>query len=509
MNPLDTRRTTGNVGNRMMKAAGFVMAGRMMLRLMSLASLMILARLLSPADYGVAALAMIAIGLLQTLSDIRVSQAIVGLEEVTPAHLDTAFTLALIRSLLIAGLLFVGAEHFARFMDEPALTDVLRVLALASLAEGLRNPAFTLYRRNIDFSREVNRQAIATLVSTLVTIGAAVVLRSYWAIVAGTLALRFTETAFTYYRLPYRPRLSLLHWRAFTSFGIWLTLIGISDYVALSAPQFVIGRGLDAARLGLYTIGREISSIATRELADPLKAVIFPGFSAVGNDLGRLRAAYREVQATIFGVTWPVGLGCGMLASQCALILAGPQWLNAAPVIEVLAPTTALLMINSGADSLAVARGRSRAFFGRTLIIALISYPLLLGGLWLGGLMGVVYALGLRNIISVVVTAYFASRLTGDSLLSPIAACWRSLLAGAAMCAALALIERSLSPATTSSGALLQVGPLVVVGASVYAATHALLWLASGKPRGFEARLLELGKSALQRLKSRPTPEPR
>lgn len=486
-----------------MKAAGFVMAGRLLLRFMSLASLMVMARLLSPHDYGIASMAIMVIGLLQTLSDIRVSQAIIGFEEVTPAHLNTAFTIAMIRSLLIAALLFLAADLFAGFMKEPLLADVLRVLSIVALADGLKNPAFTLYRRHIDFSREVNRQALATLVSTVATIAAAFLLRSYWAIVVGTLVLRYTEAALTYWRVDYRPRFSLEHWRDFTSFGIWLTLIGICDYVSITAPQYVIGRGLDAARLGLYTISRETSSIATRELADPLRAIVLPGLATVGSDPVRLRAAYREVQSTIFGLTWPLGLGVGMLAHLVVLVLAGPKWTSAAALIEVMAPATALLMINAASDSLAVAKGRSRDYFGRALIVAVLSYPLLIAGLYLDGLMGVVYALALRCVISVGVTAYFSSRLTDDSILSPVLACWRSLVAGAVMCGALALARHELPTTATSGEALIQAVPLVLLGAAVYGAVHFALWVATGRPQGPEARLTDLIGAGVARLRAR------
>src|SRR5687767_11815717 len=116
--PLMSGRRSAHVGRRMMKAAVFVTGGRLLLRLMSLVSLMVLARLLTPADYGVAALAVTAIGLLQTFSDIRIGQALIGTDEVTPGHLDTAFTLGLLRGVVIALALGVGAALFADFMNQ-------------------------------------------------------------------------------------------------------------------------------------------------------------------------------------------------------------------------------------------------------------------------------------------------------------------------------------------------------------------------------------------------------
>ena len=499
VNPLMSGRRSSHIGRRMMKAAIFVAGGRLLLRLMSLLSLMVLARLLTPADYGIAALAITAIGLLQTFSDIRIGQALVGTDEVTPAHLDTAFTLGLLRGLLVAVVLGAGASVFAGFMNQPALTDVLRVLAVVAVIDGFKNPAFLLYRRDIDFSREVNRQAVATVFSVLVTIGAAFLLRSYWAIVLGTIALRLAEGALTYWRVSYVPRLGLSRWREFTSFGVWLTFIGICEYIGQTAPQLVIGKMLGSVPLGIYSVGRDISTIATRELAYPLMAIIFPGFSTIGQDEARLRIAYREVQSTIFGLALPVGLGCAMLAGEFILILAGAKWLGAVPVVQVLAPLLALAMINAGTESLAVTKGKSHQLAWRAFALAAVSYPLLLAGERLAGFEGVLVALGIRMLTMITIAAWFSSRLAGDSLLSPLAACWRSFVAGGAMCLALLLATPPLDAQAPTFEVLLRTLPLVALGAAVYATTHALLWFAAGRPRGFEARLLDLIRMARRR----------
>lgn len=484
----------------MMKAAVLVTGGRFLLRLMSLFSLMILARLLSPEDYGIAALAVTALGLVQVLSDIQIPQGLVAAREVTPAHLNTAFTLALMRAVLIATVVLAGAEYFAHFMNQPALTHVLRVLAVVAIIDGLQNPAFTLFRRNIDFSREVGRQAIATLVSTIVTIVVAYYLRNYWAIVCGAITLRLVVTTLSYWRVPYLPRLGLKEWRLFTGIGVWLSLMNICEYINNSAPQFIISKGIGSSALGGYSVGREISTIATREIALPLMGVIFPGFAAISHDMARLRVAYREVQATIFGLAFPIGLGCAVFAQELVLVLAGAKWFpSAVPVIEVLAPLTALGMINSGTGSLAVARSQSGRLFWRSFLTMAISYPLLLAGLWLGGFQGVIYALAIHMLLTIIVTSWFSSRLAGDRLLSPIIACWRSLVAGAVMCLVLALVKTPIAPSASIREALFHALPLVALGGLTYIGVHILLWIAAGRPRGFEARMFDFGRMALRR----------
>lgn len=484
-------RSDKNVGTRVMKGAFLLTGGRLLLRLSSLVSLMVLARLLTPADYGIVSLAISVMGLLQIVSDVRVNQALIGLRKIDQRHLNTAFTLSLARGVILSLLLLLFAGVAADLMKQPLLAPVLRTLAIVPLLDGLRNPSFVMFQRNIDFSREFRRQTIATITSSLFTIAAAFYLRSYWAIVFGTLVLRSIEMSLTYWRVPHRIGFGLTNWREFVGFGGWLTFAGIFDYISITAPQFLLGRHLGANRLGEYTVGRELSTIATRELALPLATAIYPGLSAISHDPDRLRRAYREAQSTILGIALPIGLGSAMLARELILLLAGEKWLQAVPVIEAMAPLMAIGMINSGTDGLALAKGRTRALFNRALVMMLSSYPMFAAGMWLGGFQGLLYAVVVRMIIGISLTTWLGSRIVGDSVLSPIFASWRSIVAGGVMCLVLALLPHAPLHGASAAEVLLQTVPLVLVGALVYVGLHYSLWIAARRPPGFEARMFE------------------
>ena len=469
-----------------------VTGARVFVRLLSLINLVVLARLLTPHDYGIVALALSTAALLFTISDVRVAHALIGMRDVTDAHLHTAFTLGLLRGLLVAAALIVGAQPAAAFMDQPALGPVLMVLALSSIADGLRNPAFILFRRNLELSQETTRQVVSTIAGGLATIAAAFALRSYWAIVIGSVTLRVVEVALTYWRVAYRPRLGLAHWRGFVGFGGWLTLTGLCDYITTTAPQFVIGKAVGAGLLGQYTVARELSNIATREIVAPLSIVVFPGFAAVAHDPDRLRRAYRQVQATMLGLAIPIGFGTAMLAREIVLLLAGPQWIDAIFAVQILAPTAAIALLNTGTSSLAMTKSRTQSLFWRSLVMALISYPVLLVGIWLDGFEGAIYAISLRALFATAYTSWFGSRLADDNPMAALLAGWRSIVSGAAMCFVLALLPRGEIADPGNVGALLlHTLPLVAAGAFVYIATHAALWLSTGRPSGIEQRVLE------------------
>ncbi|MBB4633505.1 lipopolysaccharide biosynthesis protein [Sphingosinicella soli] len=498
---MNFERSDENIGNRVFKGALFLAGARFVLRLFSMVNLIVLGRLLAPEDYGVASLAIVVIGFVQVLSDMRVNSALIALRDIEGKHIDTGFTMNFLRGLLIAAVLFVFAGPIANYMNEPKLEDVLRVICVVLIFDGARNPAFMMYQRNIDFSKEFNRRVASTILGSLAAIVVAIMTESYWAIVAGTLAGRFTEMALSYWRIPYRPRVSFREWRTFLGFGGWLTLSGIISHFTLIAPQFLIGKYMGAAQLGYFTIGRDVSQVATRELATPLSQAIFPGLSAIAHNDKRLRGAYRKAQSVILGIALPIGVGTALMANEMIAILVGTKWLPSAEVVVLLAPTLAFTMITSATDGLAMAKQATRAMFTRAVFVAVIALPVFALAVWQGTFITVVYALVFRLLLQTAVNMYFAKTLIGDSFFSPFTSSWRSLLAAAAMAGAVLALPAPFVPGQPEYVVLFEMMPRVFVGAVVYILTHFVLWRLAGRPDGFEMKMREVSGTALAKLR--------
>ena len=492
-------RDDRNVGDRVVKGALFLAGARFILRLFSLVNLVILGRLLAPDDYGVASLAIVVIGLTQVLSDMRVNAALIALKDIDRRHIDTGFTMNLLRGVIIAAILFLLAGPIAAYMNEPRLDAVLRVISIVLVFDGARNPAFMMYQRNIDFSMEFRRRTAATVFGSLAAVTFAILTESYWAIVAGTLAGRFTEMLLSYWRIPHTVRFSFTEWRTFVGFGSWLTLSGIISHFTLIAPRFLLGKYLGADQLGYFTIGRDISDIATREVAGPLGQALTPGLSAIADQQKRLKSAYRKAQATILGIALPIGVGTALMAKELIAVIVGVKWLPAADVVVLLAPATAFSMITSATDGLAMAKLATRAMFNRALFIAAITLPLYFVAVTEYGFTGVLYALVFRLLLQTAVNMFFAKTLIGDSFFSPFYASWRTLIATAVMAIVVMLVPAAFDPAQEELAVLVGMMPRMLLGGFVYVGAHYLLWRLSGRPDGFEAKILEFVRSAIQK----------
>lgn len=498
-------RSDRDLGGRVLRGAAFLAGARLFVRFFSLINLVVLTRLLAPADFGIAALAVTAIGFLQAFSDVKVNNALIAFDDLGQSHLDTAYTLGLIRGLVLAGLLLGGAGPIARFMDAPALEPVLEVMSVILLIDGIKNPAFLVYERNVDFSKEFRRQTLATLVASLAGIAAAFYFRSYWAIVVSSVIERVLQLALSYWRIPYRPKFGLAAWRSFLGFSGWLMLQGMLTQLASMATRVLIGKFLGTEAVGIFVVARQLAELPTHELLAPLRRVLFPALSSIKHDKPRLRAAYRNAQATIFGLALPISLGMTFYAREIILVLFGAKWLPAAIPLEILAPALAIGTLGAATTSLAMALGEVRGLFVRAAIELAIAYPAIYVGIEVAGLAGAALGVAVYMLATTAMNLLFVGRMIGQRLLAPLGASYRSVISAAAMIGGLALVSPPFDAARSTGAQLAQLVALVALGASVYAAFHYALWRLAGRPMGFEENLLHYSGRLARRLTRRRT----
>lgn len=502
-------RDSKNLGVRVLKGTGLLVGARLIVRGFSLVNLVILARLLSPDDYGIAALAIAAIGTFAAFSDLKLAAALTATDDIGPAHLNTAFTLSLLRGLVIAATLFALAEPLARFLEVAALGPVMRALSLVFILDGLINPAFWMYQRNLDFSKEFGRATLAQAFSSILTIAAALFFRSYWAIVIGTIGVYAANMILSYWRIEFRPRLGLSRWREMVGFGGWLTLQGMAAQLTALAPRLLIPKLLSPAALGVYTIGRDTVSLPLDELLGPLRRTFFPSFSAIRHEPERLRRTVRLAMSTLLGVALPVGVGMAVLAEQLLLILVGGQWLEAAVILQWVAPPMAMMLSTSPVVGLAMATGELRSLFFRSAGLAVFAWAAIFGGLKLYGFDGAVAAVAASQIANLAVNLVMLRRLIGEPLYRWASDSWRSFVSAGLMALALTTIASpdDVDASHSSLATLFDIIPYVLIGAAIYAASHMLLWRLARRPDGFEANMLHYGRlvhsSLLQKLRSR------
>jgi lipopolysaccharide exporter len=477
------------------RGAIFSVAIRWCDRLLGLLSTLILARLLTPADFGLVAMAMLVVGLLDIVLDLGVGAALIQNPTAGTGEFNTAWTLRLIQAALAALIIVVSAPVAATYYEDARVADVMRVVALSVFIGGLENIGIVYFQKTMRFDREFRFFLAKRAIGTVITILLAVTLRTYWALVLGTLAGRAVGVVLSYVMHEFRPRLSLARVRRIFGFSQWNIVLSIAGYGQRTLDQFVIGRRADASVLGAYTVGGEVASLPSTELLAPLGRVMFPAFVRVidnSPELLRIVLLSLSVQALI-GI--PAGVGLVLVAPEVVPLVLGDQWLGAVYFIQILGVVNVAAALGHSSYYLLLSKGKIRLlalynifFLGLMAALLVLAFPELdAPGIARVRLCIVVVMFVLLQVMAGVV-------LRGFGIRAILSETWRPI------CASLVML-----PVVNSIGEWCQGAPIlvmlvckVVTGAAAYCAAIFLLWWMAGTPESGETYLLEkLGARSL------------
>lgn len=482
---------THQVGGRVVTSAFLLWLTTALTRIAQLLTTVVLARVLSPDDFGIVALATTVVGVVSIVSDLQVSNAIIKAKSLSRAHFDTAFTISLLRGVGISLLIFLSSGFLARAFGDQRLEAVLCAMAVPILLGCLNNPFLSFYARELDFKRESKRQVASAVVGAAAGLASVLLLRSYWAIVISTVASSAAMLVLSYCKIPWRPRLGLSKAREMVSFGVWLVLVGILDFLNGRIDYLLIGKRLGNQTLGAYHLGQQVAILTTGDVVAPLSRALFPAFSMMSNDINRLRRAYLEAQTVTLTLALPIGFGMSAIAKEVVYLLLGPQWAISAIVVTYIAPLIALQTMLAGIEMVALTMDRGRDLFFRSATFLLFRVLVLVICFYFWGFMGIVLGRVLTGSFFLVYGLQLAAKITRGRLLDPIVTGWRSVVSVALMYGSLMVVPSIQLEGLDSALLLAGLTGKIFLGAAVYVISNSVLWIASGCPRGAERRILD------------------
>ena len=470
-----------------LRGVAWSMGMRWSLHLLGMLSTIIIARLLTPHDFGIVSAATIALGLTNNLMSMGVEQHLIRTKEATPEHCNTAWTLQVLQNLFVAILLALAAPMVAYYMDEPKVTEVIYLIAIATAVTGLSNIGVPLARKNLQFHKDFQFNVSQKLATIVLSIGLAVWLRSYWALALSYLISAFFGLALSYLMFKYRPRWSLARFKEYFRFSVRIIPLSIAKYLNDKIDTLIIGGMAGSAQLGLYNTSSELSTMATREVGTSISRGLYPNYAAIKDNKEQLNSSFIAVLASISLFIIPLGAGLSLCAEQIIPLLLGSHWLAAVPIIEWLAIAATLtsmthlmtmqVLIVSGYELVSVGMVWLRLGLQATGIYLAVS---------LGGVHAIAIGVTLATAVSLPIAMVVLNRCLGISLTASLGSFWRPLVAALMMALALVAIEPSL-PENTA----LQLMTKVAAGAIVYGLSDLLLWRLSGRPSGVEKYLVE------------------
>jgi O-antigen/teichoic acid export membrane protein len=486
----------------------FSLAGaRMAANLLGAVAIVILARLLTPEDFGIVAIATSVLSLVQSCTELSLSNALIQKDKVEKSHIDTVWTMALFRSLALC-LLFAGlAWPLSVLYSVPELVPVLLISGLTGAVMGLQNPQITLVTKRMRFGPMALVQLGHKLLSYGMAIVLALILHSYWAIVAGNALGAVFAALLTYVMIPYRPRFSLAHAREIWSFSGWMFFKQLCETLNWRIDQLILGALVPKAQLGVYAMADSLAVIPSRETIQPIRHALFPGLANLSGDPVRLKNACLRAQSTLAMLTAPLGIGLALVADPAVSVALGERWIEAIPFVQISAVFYTISIFSTGLQPVAMAMGRTRILFIQQAIVLALKVPLIVAGFFLGGLLGAALGRCLCEFISMVLELVASRILTGVSVTTQMASHLITLFGLAAMAGGVYLVHMLLGQAQSSHA--VQLGVEIVAGGLIYAVAIAAIWFAARRPAGPVSEILQvagrLGSSLGQALAARRT----
>lgn len=406
---------------------------RVLVQVLQVAATAVLARLLSPGDYGLAAIVAVVTGFAAIMVDLGIGSSVIQRRELDARFLSTAFWMNLAVALTMAGVVCALAVPTARFFDQPQLVGLV-LLSSLTLVLSLHAVHVAVLQRVLAFPLLGRMTVVTSVVGMVVAVSAAAAGMGAVSLVLGPVAERLTSVVQVWSRVRWWPRArpSREAARDIWRFGRGLTGYNVLAYWVGSADRFVIGRVVSVPDLGYYNRASNLMMLPIHQTARTLSSVFYPALAAMASDRRRLQDAWLRLVRASWLVGIPVGVGLALAAPALVRTLYGSGWGPVVPILVVLSTGVPFLLLGSTFNPVYQALGRTGLQFRLGLVNAVIA----LGALAIGiqwGVLGVAVAVVVRSVANVVVSVVVLVRLMDLRAGRLVDSLWRSATASVPM----------------------------------------------------------------------------
>ena len=464
------------LGRRAARGTAITLLGQWSGFVVQALSTVVLARLLTPEDYGIVAGVLVLTGLAELLKDLGLGAATVQRQDLTARQLNSLFWVNTGLGGVIAAAVVASAPLVADFYDSPESLHVTMVLAVPFLFSGISVQHQALLSRTMQFRGLATIDLTSRAAGLCVAIAMAALGAGYWALVAAPIVAAILRCVQLWWTCAWRP--SHPGWapdmRSLLGFGGWTSAFGIINYVARNADNALIGRQWGAVELGIYSRAYQLLLLPLQQINAPVSRVALPTLSRLQDQPDRYRKYYQTAMTAVAYVALPAVALMAVLATEIVLVMLGEQWLEAAPIFQVLAAAGLAQTLGHPNGWLYQTTGhvRQQAVWGlisRSIMVVAFAF----GVQW--GPYGVAVAYAVTMTVLMVPSFALACRGTPVSLRDIGVAVWRPTLVGAVTYAASWLVHRWIEPHLGTVAILAITG---AVGAATYAGA-VMLWPAA------------------------------
>lgn len=376
----------------------------------------VLARLLSPDDYGLIGIIAIFTAVCQALINGGFTTALIRKKNATDDDYNTAFIVNLGVSLLLYAVIYLCSPFIADFFHREELVALTQVSSLGMIIGALGLVPQTRLTKHIDFKTQTKITIVASVVSGIVGIGMALMNLGVWSLVAQSLTSQGIRTVLLWVANKWVPQLcfSSESFRELFGFGWKMMLSGVLDTVWKELYQVVVGKFYTPSTLGQYTRAKQFSTLFSSNLTSVIQRVTYPVLSNIQDDKGRMVVAYRKIIKTTMFVTAISMFFLGAISEPLLYCLIGPKWHEAAVYLPLICITGSTYPLHAINLNMLQVQGRSDLFLGLEIVKKIIGIAPLYVCIFYG-ILPMLYTSILTTIIAYFLNSYYPGKLLGYS----------------------------------------------------------------------------------------------
>ncbi len=396
----------------------------------------ILARILSPREFGLIGMLTIFIAISQSFVDSGFSNALIRKKNCTQEDYSTVFYFNLLVGLVFYLLLFVSAGSISNFFNEPQLSPLLKVLGIGVVLNAIGIIQRTILTKEINFKLQTRVSLVASISSGTIAVTMALLNYGVWSLVALTLSRFSLNTLFLWFWSKWKP-LRTFNKESFNelfAFGSKLLISGLIDTIYQNIYYLIIGKYFSAQELGFYTRADQFKAFPSQNLNSIIGRVSYPVLSSIQDDKEKLKQAYRKIIRTTMFVTFCLMLGMAAVAKPMILTLIGEKWLPSEIYLQMLCFVGMFYPLHALNLNMLQVQGRSDLFLRLEIIKKTLAIPTIVIGIFFG-IKLMIAGMMVNTLIAYYLNSFWSGKMIGYSFRQQVKDIFPSLLLALIMAA--------------------------------------------------------------------------
>mgnify|MGYP001351713584 CR=1 FL=1 len=371
----------------------------------------ILARLLSPTEFGLVGMITIFISISNSLVDSGFSQALIRKKNAEAKDFSTVFIFNLAFSIIVFGILFFSAKAIGSFFEQPKLVMLVRVFAINIIINAFALVQRTKLTKDLDFKTQTKISILSGAISGLLAIILAYNGAGVWSLVAKTTIFNIITVLLLWYLSKWKPQLvfSSQSFKELFSFGSKMVAAGLLDTIYRNIYYVVIGKYFTVAELGYYTRAEQFNNLPSSNLTTVIQRVSYPALSQLQNDTQRLKLGYKKVIISTMFVSFISMLGMAAIAEPMILTLIGEKWEQSIVYLQMLCFVGMLYPLHGINLNMLKVQGRSDLFLKLEIIKKIIAIPTIVIGVFFG-IKIMIIGMIINSIIAYFLNSYWSGK---------------------------------------------------------------------------------------------------